>query len=120
MRCTCSEYCPNAMLAVLAPAAPHCAGVLDKFGHVGQGIVKSQLSSAAATAATAQPVTHTTTCPAAHTNILDKRDFGKIIICISCMVIVYSNLSLLTSKCRFGYDISLQSIILTSMSLLDI
>ena len=65
------------MLAVLAPAAPHWAGVLDKFGHVGQGIVKSQLSSAAATAATAQAVTHTTTCPAAHTNILGKRDFGK-------------------------------------------
>ena len=78
------------MLAVLAPAAPHWhwAGVLDKFGHVGQGIVKSQLSSAAATAATAQAVTHTTTCPDAHTNILDKRDFGKITICISCMVIV--------------------------------
>ena len=104
------------MLAVLAPAAPHWAGVLDKFGHVGQGIVKSQLSSAAATAATAQPVTHTTTCSAAHTNILGKEISEKILFA-SHAWLLFSNLSLLTSKCRFGYDIS---IILTSMSLLDI
>ena len=92
------------MLAALAPATPHWAGVPDKFGHVGQGIVKfghvgqgivkfghvgqrivkSPLWSAAATAATAQAVTHTSTCPAALTNIPGKRDFGKNYICISC------------------------------------
>ena len=72
------------MLAALAPATPHWAAVPDKFGHVGQGIVKSPLWSAAATAATAQAVTHTSTCPAALTNIPGKRDFGKNYICISC------------------------------------
>ena len=98
------------MLAALAPAAPHWAAVPDKFGHVGQGIVKfghvgqgivkSPLWSAAATAATAQAVTHTSTCPAALTNIPGKRDFGKNYICISCMS---CNLSLVSLKCRFGY-----------------
>ena len=98
MRCTWFEYCHNVGCA--APAAPHWAAVPDKFGHVGQGIVKLPLWSAAATAATAQAVTHTSTCPAALTNILGKRDFGKNYICISCMS---CNLSLVSLKCRFGY-----------------